>query len=515
LNRTESAIERSDGIASGDTLAAGVMMLLGLTVAQRLIGFIRSVLFCRWLEPEELGQWDLAFGFLVLAAPVAVLGLPGSFGRYVEFHRQRGHLKTFLVRVIACSVLLAIVASATVALVSGPFSRLIFGGGDARGLVVLLAGNLALWTLHIVLTALFNALRMTRIVAALQFLNSLAFAVFGAALLMVCGPTARSVVLAFSAACLLSSALGVFWLRRAWHDLPATTAHVPHRDFWSKLLRFAVWVWVANALANLFVLADRYLIVHHGGLPEAAALNLIGEYHSSRVVPLLFLGIAEMLAALVTPHLSHDWEAGRREQVARRLNLILKLFSLALTLASVGVLLVAPWLFGVALSGKFAGGLAVLPWTLASCVWGSLTVVATNYLWCAEKARLPSMALALGLAVNVALNLSLLPHFGLLGAVLATAAANLLVLLVLYAAARASGLRLDAGVWLISLMPAALALGPWAAMIVLAAVALLTATGERLFDREEKRNLTEAAALVARSLGERRPRQRSRSKRAT
>ncbi|HVC94469.1 MAG TPA: polysaccharide biosynthesis C-terminal domain-containing protein, partial [Pirellulales bacterium] len=293
----------------------------------------------------------------------------------------------------------------------------------------------------------------------------------------------------FGGACLLSSAAGVFWLRGARFDVPSTSCHVPHRDFWGKLLPFAAWVWISNALANLFGLADRYLIVHHSGLPESAALTLIGEYHSSRFVPLLFLGIAEMLAALIMPHLSHDWEAGCREQVARRLNLILKLFALALTFASVVVLLVSPWLFGVALAGKFAGGLAVLPWTLAFCVWGSLSVVATNYLWCAEKVRLAGAALAVGLAVNVGLNLWLLPQFGLLGVVLATAAANLVVLVLVYAAAQANGLRIDLGVWLISLLPAAVPLGPWVVLAVLASVALLAATGERLFDAQEKRDL--------------------------
>ena len=55
-------------------------------------------MFCRWLEPEQLGQWDVAFGFLNLAAPLAVLGLPGSFGRYVEYFRQRGQFHVFLRR---------------------------------------------------------------------------------------------------------------------------------------------------------------------------------------------------------------------------------------------------------------------------------------------------------------------------------------------------------------------------------------------------------------------------------
>lgn len=78
-----------------DTLADSIVVLLIMTVLQRTIGFGRGMLFCRWLDSEQLGLWDVAFGFINLAAPLAVLGLPGSFGRYVEYYRQRGQLAPF------------------------------------------------------------------------------------------------------------------------------------------------------------------------------------------------------------------------------------------------------------------------------------------------------------------------------------------------------------------------------------------------------------------------------------
>ncbi len=78
-----------------DTLAASVIILLVATAVQRTIGFGRGVMFCRWLSPETLGQWEMTYSFLMLAAPLAVLGVPGSFGRYAEHYRQRGHLRTF------------------------------------------------------------------------------------------------------------------------------------------------------------------------------------------------------------------------------------------------------------------------------------------------------------------------------------------------------------------------------------------------------------------------------------
>ena len=81
-----------------DTLLGSVVILLGLTVVQRLVGFVRAVLFCRWLDAEQLGLWDMAFSFLLIAAPLAVAAIPGAFGRYIEYYRRRGQLRPFLRR---------------------------------------------------------------------------------------------------------------------------------------------------------------------------------------------------------------------------------------------------------------------------------------------------------------------------------------------------------------------------------------------------------------------------------
>src|SRR4029078_4578573 len=94
-----------------DTLAASVTILLVANIIQRSIGFGRGILFCRWLAPEELGTWDMGYRFLLLAAPVVVLGLPGSFGRYLERYRQRGQLRTFLRRATIWTVTFGVIAT--------------------------------------------------------------------------------------------------------------------------------------------------------------------------------------------------------------------------------------------------------------------------------------------------------------------------------------------------------------------------------------------------------------------
>jgi O-antigen/teichoic acid export membrane protein len=472
-----------------DTLAASVVILLVMTVAQRAIGFGRGILFCRWLPVEELGAWDVAFAFVNLAAPIAVLGLPGSFGRYAEYFRARGQFRAFLRRTTLVTAAAALAATALLVGTRGWFSQLIFGSPDSGRVVIWVALCLASVILHNYLTSLFIAVRMYRVVTVLQFAQSLGFAVLSLALLAFWPSGATSVVIGYAAATLLSSAISLGWLGSLFSCDPERTAPPPLGAFWARLVPFAVWMWVTNLVSNLFDVIDRYMIVHHGRMTAAEALIQIGNYHTSRIVPLLFVGVAGLLASVITPHLAHDWELGRRRTVARRLNLTLKILALALLAASTVVLFAAPWLFRVALESKFPRGLDVLPCTLAYCAWFGTLAVAVNYLWCAERPALASLPLAIGLTLNVGLNILLLPRYGLAGAVWATTAANLAALVLTYLFSRAGGMHVDAGTWVSSLSLASLCFGPWTASAVLGLMLAMSLAGVRLLTRREKREL--------------------------
>ncbi len=476
-----------------DTLAASIVILLAMTVAQRVIGFGRGIMFCRWLEPEELGQWDVAFGFLNLAAPLAVLGLPGSFGRYVEYFRQRGQFHVFLRRTTLVSGLMCALATLVMIVEKNWFSQLIFGSADEAHLVVWLAICLAVIIVHNSLTALFIAVRMYRIVTALQFFQSLGFAAVSLGLLFAWPSGATSVVIGYAVATVLSAVGAVGWLRSLAAAESATCEPVPQGAFWAKLVPFAIWMWITNLLANLFEVIDRYMIVHHSGMEANEALRQVGFYHSSRIVPLLFVAVAGLLGAMITPHLSHDWEMGRREAVVRRLNLMLKFLSLALFTASIAVLFMAPLLFEVAFRNKFQGGLAVLPWTLTYCAWFGTIAVAQNYLWCAERPGLSSFALLVGLLANIGCNLLLLPRFGLEGAVWATTLANLTALVLIYVFSAWNGMQVDAGTWILSFSPAALCCGPWISLGVLMAIVAAIVWVNRVLTQEEKQHVRAAA----------------------
>ncbi|HEY3393580.1 MAG TPA: lipopolysaccharide biosynthesis protein [Lacipirellulaceae bacterium] len=476
-----------------DTLAASVAILLLASVVQRSVGFGRGVLFCRWLTPDELGTWEMAYSFLLLAAPVVVLGLPGSFGRYLERFRQRGQLRTFLRRASIWTATLTAVAAGLIVVAAGPFSELVFGRGDERSLVVLLAVSLVAVILHHFLEALFAALRKFSIVSAMHFCQSMLFAALSLGLLWWWRLAAESIVIGYGMACLVSAGGALAWKGRALAEEAAPDGGVAHREFWPPLVRFAVWVWLTNLLCHLFGVVDRYMLLHWSGLDDEAALALVGQYHASRIVPLLFLSVADLLAGIVLPYLSHDWEAGARERVSERLNLVIKLTSLVTMAGGVVVLWAAPLLFHVAFEGRYDEGLAVLPWTLTYCIWYSLLLVAQNYIWCAERVKWSTVSLAAGLVINFGLNLVLIPVWGLLGAVVATTVATGSALGVLYSINHRAGMRLQPGMIWLTMAPAVLCGGAGCATAALVVLAIAMPFSKMLFTPEERDAIVQLA----------------------
>ncbi len=483
-----------------DTLADSVVILLTLTVLQRVIGFSRSVLFCRWLSPDELGQWDITFSFLMLAAPLSVLALPSCLSRYIEYYRQRGHVRTLIARIAVAVLGLALAACGVIFFGRVWFSKLIYGTSDHTHLVSLLAVSLLVIIAAHFFIELLNSLRYVRALAVVHLGNSLAFALLGAILIFGVAPKSTSVVLAYAGACVLSTAGAAWYLRSTWRAMPPSGEPLARGELWGKILPYVRWVWLTSLMANLFEIADRYMIIHFStdlrtGQPASpdVALASVGQYHSSRVVPLLMISIALLLGTMITPHLSADWESGRRDRVKLRLRLFLKLLALGLSVGAVLVILAEPILFDWIFKGKFDdGGRQVLPYTLTYCIWFGLTLASHNYLLCAEKARLGTLALLVGLVVNIALNRILLPRYGLPGAVWATTVANFVALLLVSSFNRRLGLRLDRATMLVMLAPGLLCWSVWPLLIVVGVVAVLAPTTRWIFSPDEKQLLGEA-----------------------
>lgn len=478
------------------SLANSMMFLLAMTVFQRGLGLVRGTMFCRVLPAEELGLWDVAQGFLIFAAPFVSLSVAGAFTRFVSVAESQGRLSRFLWQ--AAVLVAGLTGGCILIMRAAPqyCSWLIYGSSEYTDAAMHLSVALFSVVAFNFCGEALSGLRCFRQASLVQFCNALLFAAFAITFLWQ-SPRALGIIDAYSAACLVSVALALCFLYKRVGARNTSHANLPDGAFarntlWPRVLRFAAWMWLINGLTNLFDLVDRYVLLHLGAAHGGDILADVGQYHTSRLAPLLLVNLAALVSQTITSHVSHAWESGRRAQARRELRFSLKLAAFGLTTLASCALVLSPWMFDVALAGKFSLGQSMFPATLVYSIWSGLTLITATYLWCIEKAGLASLCTFIGLIVNLTGAICLAPLWGLAGVVMATCLANAIVLGLVCLLVNGFGCRMNASLWVaVLVLPLAPLLGGWTSLVLLAVAPMIRIQGRSLFTNKE------ASALAA------------------
>jgi PST family polysaccharide transporter len=464
--------------------------MLVINLLQRGIGFVRNIALCYFLSESQLGLWGLASSFFCLAAPLAVLGLPGTFGRFVEVYRSRGQLARFLF--MSTTIAAAGYSAVGLFLV---FSRdisshTIFGENQSGLDMLLVAIALGCIILFNALTELLSGLRLPKTVSSMHAVNSIAFTI-----LSLCGlyayPDWRVLVIAFAGSALLGIVPAIRVLLQMRHWKCHSQAPLSWRDIARRVLPFAASVWIINLLLNSFDLVDRYALLHFCSpdLQGADVHSVVGQLHSGKLIPTLLSNFAVMLSGIVLPYLVADWEQGRLDRVVSSLKTTLKLGSLFFLFLSLGALVASPFLFTWVLEGRYADGLAILPKALTVCCWMSIFLLVSNYFWCSERGRILGVLAAAALLANIGLCLWWIPSMGLHGAMNANVAACGFLLAITIFALNRLAIPIDASTCILAAAPLFLIFGAIPAAFVGGAMIVTVSRTSWLLSTQEKQGI--------------------------
>ena len=262
---------------------------------------------------------------------------------------------------------------------------------------------------------------------------------------------------------------------------------------WKRIAPFAIWLWASNVCHNFFEVSDRYMLIHWSASPANIAQGLVGQYHSGRVVPLLFVSVATMLGGVLLPYMSAHLEEGKPEKAVKQLNWTVKLVALAFTVGGILVMFLSPILFTYILEGRYDAGLGVLPLTLVYCTWFCLFIVGQDYLWVVEKGKWAALAIFVGLISNILLNMALIPVMGLDGAVVATTVGNLINLLMVFGFNHYLGCKTDLGIWVCVATPLLMLVDPLLGSACMIALLTVAWRSDWFFSAEEKSEILDAS----------------------
>ncbi|MCB0993862.1 MAG: oligosaccharide flippase family protein [Acidimicrobiales bacterium] len=385
----------------------GILVLRGAGAAGAL-GL--AVVIARRLGPEEAGGFYVGTSIAMVASSLGQLGLGGALLRFVATHRARNDLAGVngSRRRSRRLVISASLAASAVALLLVPLTTRWFGGT--------LDGATAVWAAVAVVPV------------SLVFVESQAFIglerqVHGALLLNVAPPAVSLVLVIVTGADTAAAALAVWvgahcasalvasvlWRRMR---LPSGAAAGPDR---STLLRSALPLLVVSA--GLLVMTWTDTIV----LGVLGTADDVGIYNSARQVSLLLSLILLAGASVVAPRFATFWELGDREGLARLARQSAGVGAAA-ALIPAAVMVAAPGRVLGAFGAGFDAGDTALR-LLAAGQFVNVAAGAVGYvLIMTGNERRHSAAQVLAAAVNIPLDVVLVPRWGMAGAAAATAA---------------------------------------------------------------------------------------------
>jgi O-antigen/teichoic acid export membrane protein len=379
--------------------------ILGTRVLWSAMGVVSGVILARWLGPYDRGI--LALVLLVPSTVLTLVKLGVSQATVYYINRKEASVDQVASNSVMLAVILGVVSSAAVWALRGNLLEQILSGVPAWALALaLLRVPLLLLDnyLYSVLQAtgrfgVYNrrllqseALRLVLVVLLVMVLN-----------------------LGLAAAVAIYTLIGfvnIGWLMLTMRQTIHFSLHID-RYLLRQMLSFGVRSYVQIAVAHLLLRIDVYMVKYFLG-PEQTAFYALALHFTE-----LVLEVPQAIGLVLYPRL-----ASLAEEEIHRLTAQTCRRTLMVTVpAAVAMALVGPWMITLWYGVPYAPAGAPLPWAAVGVAMMAIFVIVTRDFTSRGKQRVNTAAGILALVVNIALNLTMIPRYGIVGAAMATAIA--------------------------------------------------------------------------------------------
>jgi O-antigen/teichoic acid export membrane protein len=374
------------------------------SLVSRFIAVLLLPVYTRYLTPADYGLIETLIALSAILTVLLAAGVKSAFFRfYFDEKDHAGHL-----RVIRTSFWFTM-AMATAGLVAGlaladPISQFLFGTGSHADLVR--AAFVGLWAgvNYEQLTSLFRV-EQRSVAYLIATLINLCLTV-GATLLLVVvwevgpigvivGNFTGTLLVYFGLLAYRREQLGLEWDRELLREM---------NRFGMPLVPSALFLWALN-------FSDRFFLVKLSG-PREVGLYSIGVRMASAII--LFL------AAFRTAWPAFAYSIEDDREAKRAYSFVLTYIVVITSWMALGLGVLAPWLVRLLTTPSFySAERVVAPLAFAAAAFGAYIVVVIG-IGRARKTRSNWVITGAACVLNIALNLLLIPPYGMVGAAIAT-----------------------------------------------------------------------------------------------
>jgi O-antigen/teichoic acid export membrane protein len=387
-------------------LASSVWVYASASVAQKGLAFLLIPIYTRFIKPDEYGVLELLTAFSTVAFGLLALGLPAAIMKC--YHRDADS-PTEQARILTTAnvvgIPLLVVGSSLLILTAEPLSQLLFGDGQAVGLVRLMVLGGLFSTVDLLLLTELRAEQRAMaysVVVLLQFLTAMLLNIL---LVVHFSMGVRGILLGnlVSHVVVLPVAL---WLAAKQTELRVAPRLVrPLLTFGLLMVPSVLAGWVIN-------LSDRYILNLFSQLDEVAVYGI--GYKFGMVIEFLIVWPFQLAWPALAFSISS--RPGHKSTYARILTYLAAVLAAAVVALSVLSRTVVPVVVGEGYEQAYR----VVPLVALGYAFTGIFFCLNPGIHIAGKTKFFPLLSASTAALNIALNFLLIPHYGMMGAAAAT-----------------------------------------------------------------------------------------------
>jgi O-antigen/teichoic acid export membrane protein len=376
-------------------------------LVSRILAVLLLPLYTRYLTPSDYGRIETLVALTTVLTIVLRAGISSAFFRFYFDSPEPGRRRTVLRTSFWFTMTTSTLGLAAVVALAEPISDALFGTPGAADLVR--ASGVALWAQmnYEQLTSLFRVEERSTAFVAASLANVLLTIAATVWLVVIAEQGPLGVIVGnFTGTLVVYLALLGYRREQLGLELDRPLLRAMNR-FGLPLVPTALFLWTTN-------FSDRFFLVK---LTDAAEVGLysVGVRIASAMVLLL------TAFRLAWPAFAYSIEDD--EEAKRTYAYVLTYLTLLASWVALGLALLAPWLVDVLATEEFAEASRVVGLlAFAAVAFGAYIVIAIGS-GRARRTQFNWVVTGAAAALNVTLNLLLIPRYGMIGAAVATVAA--------------------------------------------------------------------------------------------
>lgn len=366
------------------------------------------------LGPQGYGIWAQVQVTINIATVLAGLGLLPAMLRFLPAKSNRNEIQEGFYSVFCIIAVAALIVSSMFIIFADFIAAALFDGATAivrvTGLIILV------WSLDMAFLTLFRAFQQVRRYSLFMVCNT--YGQIGLiAYLVLNGHGILSIVLAVLSIQVLLLSILLFITRvQIGVKRPHFSDIKEYFNYGLPTIPMSMAIWVTTS-------SDRYVIAYFLG---ATSVGIYSAAYGLGSIIFMFAGI---LGFVLPPALFKLYDEGRMSEVKTHLSYSFKyLLALAIPFVFGAAILAAPVLTLFSTAEIASKGHLITPLVALSILFSCANSVISRILGLVKKLKIVAAIHVVAAAVNLGLNILVVPHLGILGAAITTVISYSLVL---------------------------------------------------------------------------------------